>query len=302
MEVNLFLVLLYSFVFVLGLLAITMMFIPGMNIFFYLAVKLSYRKIRYESEYFRDILSYSPSEIYYIYHHNFDKNFFMDVEAKSSLISRFKKLFYINLLKMNLLGYVTIDFSDQKNFKIIKNDVLILEEEYQMIYNFLFSYITYHNEISLFNIYRFVEEHYDCDFFCDWDNFIKESIRERGLFYRSNFIEVYGDKIKWYYVIIVPILLLLSLFIYSNNIRIALFMFFTFLVFLICGYWVSKSVIKVYSNYTVYEYRKIKALKKFLKDFSIVEERSVEYIRVLDDYIVYASIFDMLDTKKMNVI
>ena len=35
--------------------------------------------------------------------------------------------------------------------------------------------------------------------------------------------------------------------------------------------------------------------KKFLKDFTIIEDRSIEYIKILEDYVVYAAIFDMYD-------
>ena len=45
----------------------------------------------------------------------------------------------------------------------------------------------------------------------------------------------------------------------------------------------------------IYEYKKIKALKKFLTDFTIIEERPPEYVKLLEDYIVYASIFDLYD-------
>ena len=40
---------------------------PSANIFFHLAILKKYKKVQYESEYYRDMLTYSPSEIFYIY-------------------------------------------------------------------------------------------------------------------------------------------------------------------------------------------------------------------------------------------
>ena len=75
---------------------------------------------------------------------------------------------------------------------------------------------------------------------------------------------------------------------------------FVFPIFLIFGYLDSKNI-KVQSNRSIYEYKKIMALKKFLKDFTIINERGPEYVEILEDYIVYAAIFDMYDMSLLDV-
>ena len=67
-----------------------------------------------------------------------------------------------------------------------------------------------------------------------------------------------------------------------------------YLSLIVLGYYKTKDI-KMHSNCSVYEYKKVKALKKFLKEFTIINERPAEYIKLLEDYIVYAAIFDMHD-------
>ena len=50
------------------------LFVPTANIFFHFKILRNYRKIRFESDYFRDILSYSPSEILYIWNKRYRNN------------------------------------------------------------------------------------------------------------------------------------------------------------------------------------------------------------------------------------
>ena len=65
---------------------------------------------------------------------------------------------------------------------------------------------------------------------------------------------------------------------------------------MIFGYEEAKKM-QISTENSVYEYKKIKALKKFLKDFTLIKDKDLEYIKLLEDYIIYASIFDMYDTK-----
>lgn len=109
-------------------------YFPKCEYFFQLGILLRYTKVRYESEYFRGILTYSPSEIYYIYNKNFKLGDIFDF----SQMLKYRKLLLINILKMNLLGYIKIDFTDKNNFKIIKNNNLVLDEEYKYIYMILY--------------------------------------------------------------------------------------------------------------------------------------------------------------------
>lgn len=74
---------------------------------------------------------------------------------------------------------------------------------------------------------------------------------------------------------------------------------FIIIILLVVGYFETKDI-KVISNVDIYEYRKIIALKKFLKDFSIIEEKGPECSEILEDYIVYASIFNILKDKKYS--
>ena len=61
---------------------------------------------------------------------------------------------------MELLGYVDIDFENKENFKIIKKDVVILEDEYKMINNYIFDNIASTNEITLYEIYDYLDRNY----------------------------------------------------------------------------------------------------------------------------------------------
>lgn len=267
------------------------LFFPSANIFFHIGIQKKYKRINYEAEYFRNILSYSPSEIYYIYNKNFG------VKNKFGIFKmyKFRKLFLINLLKMDLLGYINIDFTDKNNFKITKKDVIILDEEYKFINDYIFGCITSNNEISLYEIYDYINEHYKETVFKNWDEFIQKKIRRRG-FYDGNFITFYGDKIKSYYKITIPIIAIINLFVIVIAFNFGIALIFVFALFLICGYYETKNI-KVISDVGIYEYRKMIALKKFLKDFSIIDERGPEYSQILEDYIVYASIFNMLKNK-----
>jgi len=292
MEYNYILLFLIFFIVAFLIILAASLCIPGMSFFLLSGIKIYYKKIRYESQYFRDILSYTPSEIYYINNKGFTKK----LNGQYYLTSKLKKLFLINLLKMNLLGYITIDFSNKDNFKIIKKDIIILDEEYKIIYDYIFSSVTYNSEIRLYDIYDYIDIHYNDDFFEKWDNLIKKGLIRKG-FKPGNLITFYGDKMKTYYTVVIFIIVIFCLFAPT---RAKVIVLCTSPLFLIAGYFESKNI-KVYSKYAIYEYKKIKAMKKFLKDFSIVRERGTEYSKVLEDYIVYASIFDMIETKNNNL-
>lgn len=278
---------LYIFLFVIVLFVFLGLFFPSANIFFQIGILKKYKKIQFESSYYRDILSYSPSEIFYIY----KKNIKEQIEKVNLMDKNYEKLILINLLKMELLGYIDIDYSNRDDFHIIAKDILILDEEYSLLYNFIFNKITHEKEINLFEIYNYFYNNSDITFLLKWDNLIKEKIRKKG-FYEGNFITFYGDKIKKYYTIVIPILIIINLILILISFKFGLIMIPIFVVFLILGYYETKSL-KVVSDIGVYEYRKIMALKNFLKDFSIVKERGPEYVKLLEDYIIYANIFDM---------
>lgn len=279
---------LYFILYSIGVVFFISFLIPSVNIFFNFKILRNYRKIRFDSEYFRDILSYSPSEVLYIYNKNYKKI------NPYGVISKYKKMFYINLLKMNLLGYVNIDFSKGDNFEIIKSDVIILEKEYKLIYDYIFTYVTNDSKLMLSDINDHVEHNYENNsFFRTWDKLIRNNLKMRG-FYSTDFITVLGDDIKKYYSVVIPILIIIDLFFLITNPYFGKFLLFSFLVIGAIGYFDSKNV-KITSNRYVYEYKKIRALKKFLKDFTIIEDRSIEYIKILEDYVVYSAIFDMYD-------
>lgn len=265
------------------------LFVPTANIFFHFKILRNYRKIRFESDYFRDILSYSPSEILYIWNKRYRNN----VLDSNGMIRKYKKMFYINLLKMNLLGYVTIDFSKEDNFKITKNDVIILDDEYKMIYDYIFTSITCDSNIMLYDINNYVECNYNASFFKMWDKLVKKKL-SMNRFYSKDFLTVYSDDIKKYYSIVIPLLIIIELYFLFTNPYFGKFLLISYPALALMSYFESKNI-KIMSNRSIYEYKKIKALKKFLEDFSIVEERSIEYIKIMEDYVVYASIFDMYD-------
>ncbi len=269
------------------------LFFPRLNIFFMLGILRKYKKVQYESEYFRDILTYSPSEIFYIYNKNFKNN----IKGKLLKKCKFKKLFLINLLKMNLLGYINIDFKDKNNFKIIKKDYFILDEEYKFINEFIFNRITKNNEITLYEIYNYVDKNFEEEHFQKWDQFIEKKVVSRG-FYDGNFANFYADELKKFYKISIPIAIIISLFAFIISINLGILLLIP--LFLISGYYATKQI-KIISDQAIYEYRKMVALKKFLKDFSIINERPHEYTKILDDYIVYANIFNIKKFDKLSL-
>lgn len=279
---------LYGILCSIGVVFLISLLIPSANIFFHFTILRNYRKIRFESEYFRDILSYSPSEILYIY----DKDYRNNKLDSYGMISKYKKMFYINLLKMNLLGYITIDFSKGNNFEIKKKDVIILDDEYKLIYDYIFTYITNDSKIMLYDINDYVEKNYkNNSFFKTWDKLVRNKLNMCG-FYSTDFITAQGDDIKRYYSVVIPILIIIDLFFLITNPGMGMILLFAFPFLAVFGYLESKNM-KIMSNRSIYEYKKIKALKKFLEDFTIIEERSIEYIKILEDYVVYAAIFDM---------
>lgn len=261
------------------------LFFQSANIFLHLMILKEYKKIKFESDYFRNILTYSPSEIYYIY----NKDFIRRRKDDKPEIYKFRKLFLINLLKMELLGYVDIDFENKENFKIIKKDVVILEDEYKMINNYIFDNIASTNEITLYEIYDYLDRNYNDIFLNKWDSYIHKKVRNRG-FYGGNIMTFNREYVKTYYKITIPIIIVINLYFYYLSFIIGLLTSLSFILFLIVGYYFAAQV-KVISDSGIYEYRKIKALKKFLKDFTKIDERGLEYSQILDDYIIYASIF-----------
>ncbi len=271
------------------------LFFPRLNIFFILGILRKYKKVQYESEYFRDILTYSPSEIFYIYNKNFKNN----IKGKLLKRCKFKKLFLINLLKMNLLGYINIDFKDKNNFKIIKKDYFILDEEYKFINEFIFNRITKNNEITLYEIYNYVDKNFEEEHFQKWDQFIEKKVVSRG-FYDGNFANFYADELKKFYKISIPIAIIINLFAFIISINLGILILILFPLFLISGYYATKQI-KIISDQAIYEYRKMVALKKFLKDFSIINKRTHEYTKILDDYIVYANIFNIKKFNKLSL-
>ena len=152
------------------------------------------------------------------------------------------------------------------------------------------------NEITLYELYDFINKNINGEHFKKWDEIIQIKISRRGFVF-DNFGTFYNDKIKFYYKISLIISLILYAFFLSildistaGAILIGLPCFFTI------EYNEAKRL-KVMSSSGFYEHQKIKALKKFLKHFSIIDERSPEYSQILDDYIVYANIFDLQKTK-----
>ena len=266
---------------------------PSSNIFFKFLILRNYKKIIFNLEYYRDILKYSPSEILFIAEKGYDN----DKLNPYGIINKYKKMIYINLLKMYLLGYVNIDFSKGTNFKIIKNDISILDEEYSMIYQLIFSEITEKPMIMLSDIYNYVEDNYQKNsFFDEWDKLVKRKLFNNG-FYSTDFIEKFHKIAKKYYVVASVVLLtffIINLLSIGTSFMPGLALFSFYSIFVILGYNKIKDI-KMFSNYAVYEYKKIKALKKFLRDFTIIDERPPEYVKILEDYIVYAAIFDMHD-------
>lgn len=249
------------------------------------------RKIKYDNDYYRDILKHSPSEIFYIY----NKNFVNDGKDKVWKMQKFRKLFLINLLKMDLLNYIDIDFKNKDNLLITKKDNLVLDDEYKLIYDCLFSRITWDAKIYLYDIYDFVNENIDDQFFETWENCIQNKLH-KNKFYRGNIISLYGNKIKYYYLVNIPIISYIVIGNFNNSISDGFGMLWLCLGLLLIGF-VEALNHKVLSEYGKLEYQKIKALEKFLKDFSKIDEKDLEYSLILEDYIVYAIIFDKIKTK-----
>lgn len=270
---------------------IVSLFFPSANIFFQIGIMKKYARVHYESEYFRDILTYSPSEILYIYNKCFKfKNNFVTFKMK-----KIRKLFSINLLKMNLLGYVDIDFNNKPNFKVIRKDVIILDKEYKFIYDYIWGSITAENEIFLYDIYDYVNQNYRCQEFLKWNELILNKLKKRG-YYIGDFVQFYGDKIKIFYLFTIPIAFVLNVLVALVSLKTAFFVSCLFVLFFIVGYYETKNI-KVLSNIGIYEYRKIIALKRFLKHFSTFDNRGPEYSKLMEDYVVYASIFNLLNEK-----
>ena len=261
---------------------------PTSNMFFKFLILNNSKKINFESKYYRDILKYSPSEVLFI----IEKGYSNDKLNSYGLINKYKKMFYVNILKMYLLGYVNIDFSKGKNFEIIKNDVFILDVEYKMIYDYIFNTITSLNKIMLDDINNFVEENYqDNYFFEEWENLIRKKLFRNG-FWSISFVDSYGEIVKKYYFVCIIILLLVDILFMIFIPSLGLAYLFVYFALGVQGYNDIKKM-KLSSSWSIYEYKKIKALKRFLRDFTIIEERPPEYIKILEDYIVYAAIFDM---------
>lgn len=90
----------------IGFVLLLSLFFPTANVFFHFSILKNYRKIKFESDYYRDILGYSPSEILYIYNKEYKNNKLSRYEK----ICKYQKLFYINILKMYLLGMLELIF------------------------------------------------------------------------------------------------------------------------------------------------------------------------------------------------
>lgn len=284
-------IILYMIGFILFFLIVLSLFMPSANLIFQLGIIKKYKKVQLGVDYFRDMLTYSPSEIYYIY----NKNFKNKIKDKSFEIRKFYKLIYINLLKMNLLGYIKIDFTNENNFKIYKKDVLVLDTEYKMILEYIFGKITNKNEITLYEIQLHLNENIDNEYFSIWNNLIDSKIQSRG-FYIGNFINFYKDRIKRFYAITITLIVILNIILSTIYLKFGLLMILVSVILLAFGYYETKRI-KVVSDSGIYEYRKMVALMKFLKDFSNIEEKGPEIIKLLDDYVVYASIFGLLKEK-----
>lgn len=273
------------------------LFFPTANVFLHIAILKKYKKVQYNADYFRDILSYSPSEIFYIYNHRNIIHRLIDFRFP---LLKFKKLFLINLLKMDLLNYIDIDFKDKNNFTIIKKDVIFFDKEYKLIYDFIFTEITQKKEITLYEIYKYIDENYQNKFFTKWYQLIQSKLNKRG-YYEGNFITFHEDKIRNLYKINIPIIIILNIVLFFFSFKFAVLMIFVFSGFLFFGYEESKYH-KIVSDSGIYEYRKIKALKRFLKDFSVMNERTPEYTKLLEDYVIYANIFNLTKQNITNML
>lgn len=235
---NIYLIYLDIFVFAVGIVFLLSLFIPSANIFFHFAILRNHLKIRFDAEYYRDILSYSPSEILYIY----DRDYRNNKLDTYGIINKYKKMFYINLLKMYLLGYIKIDFSNGDNFEIIKNEVLILDEEYKMIYDYIFTTITKENKITLYEINNFVEENYQNNlFFKKWHHLINKKMNMNG-FYSTDFITAQGSVIKKYYIFVIICLVCLDIYFLITSFSFGVLCLFIFPLLVICGYYDSKRI------------------------------------------------------------
>ena len=163
-----------------------------------------------------------------------------------------------------------------------------------MIYDYIFNTITKKTKIMINDINNYVEENYQNNsFFEEWDKLVREKLTFNG-FYSNDFITRHSNIVKKYYIFGSVFLLVLNFFLLINDPKTGLNHLFFYSICVVLGYYKNKNI-KMFSNWSVYEYKKVKSLKKFLNDFTIIEERSPEYVKLLEDYMVYAAIFDMYD-------
>ena len=116
------------------------MIYPFVTISYFKYKRNRYKKIKFDNQYYRDILSYRISEVYYLYNDIYGRNWTKDPSEFELFKQKeiFKDLILINILKMSNLNMVDIKYLDNNNLEIISKDYYIIDGEYKFVYDFIF--------------------------------------------------------------------------------------------------------------------------------------------------------------------
>ena len=216
-------------------------------------------------EYYREILDETSSGVLsFVYNKR--------INYKDILIS--------TLLKLEKEKIIKLDYNNS-HIEILLNESNKLSEYEKYILNLL-KFESKNEAIQFSTLKQIISNE---NFKINIRELIKKSSKEKGYYKTNNFtsnIIVYIILINFFVTFFI---------LFTEPIVGALCLFNTIILFLLCYIANKKIYIKTKQGKLLSD--KLNGLKKFLTEYSIINERQIEEISVWDYYIIYAIIFDL---------
>lgn len=242
-------------------------FLPFYFAFFYLKEKIVLKLIekkyifdKIDIKYYRDIINkYSPAVLSVVY------------DGKME----FNKDLMLDFYYLKNRGYLSVENDlviNNKNYVLTDDDLSILFENSDIF----LSEMSYKDSNG-----TLIKQERVYDFHKKWSEKVFEKAKDYGLVIERKEKGLFRSLIGWIFVIEGLFMMFL------NEPGLSFFAFFFALI-----YFLAKDLSFSWNQYPKtqagYEvYAKLKGLKNFIKDFSILSERQIEEIKLWEDYMIY---------------
>ena len=265
---------------------------------------------------------YKPTQEFEYYREIPDENMvpaeavFIIKQVKSSLEpTDLGKVFSATLLDLSLKNFIQFEAIDKKNIniKISENyniDQLTNESE-KVVFNFILDTCKNKNCITIKQLEKYIKAHSSMilDLKTKIDNNTIKSIENNGVYDKKE-IEKYNNYIAgivgYIFIAILGVITSVSLCIVTESLKILIAIIPISVLSIICivlnAIIISK--LNIYTQKGVDEHEKLKGLKKFMEDFSMLDKREIPELVLWEKYLVYATAFGIAEKvlKQLKVV